>query len=174
MKLLIVYATEEGHTRKICRFLRDEAVDQGHRVELVNANDEPPQPAEFDKVVIASPIHIGKFHREARDFIHQYDLQLNLLPTAFVTVSLTASDKTDSKGMKELQRITEKFLAETAWRPNRVEHVAGALSFSKYGWVTAFIMQSIAKKHGELVDRDCDVEETDWEQVKRFASEFFV
>mmetsp|Transcript_53650 Transcript_53650/g.131467 ORF Transcript_53650/g.131467 Transcript_53650/m.131467 type:complete len:181 (-) Transcript_53650:1716-2258(-) len=173
MKALIIYGTEEGQTRKICRYLRDEAVAMGHVVDLVNANDEPPEPNDFDKVVLATPVHMGKFHKDIRAYVHQHDIKLNPLSSAFLTVSLAAANKEDKKGWDELVDSTNKFLGETAWKPNRLEHVAGALTYSKYGWISTFIMQHYAKKHGEDTDRHHDYEETDWGQLKTFASEFF-
>lgn len=42
MKLLIVYGTTEGHTRKIARFMEDVLQEAACKVTIADAPDEPP------------------------------------------------------------------------------------------------------------------------------------
>ena len=45
MKLLIVYGTTEGQTRKIARYMEDVLQDAGHKVTIADVTEEPPAPA---------------------------------------------------------------------------------------------------------------------------------
>ena len=48
MRILICYATTEGQTRKICRFVADHLMDKGHSVELLSADDGLDEASELD------------------------------------------------------------------------------------------------------------------------------
>ena len=48
MRILICYATTEGQTRKICRFVADHLMDNGHSVELLSADDGLDEASELD------------------------------------------------------------------------------------------------------------------------------
>ncbi len=52
MKVLIVYGTTEGQTRKIASFLKDETEKLGHQVTLTDSTNNPPLPVGYDVVLI--------------------------------------------------------------------------------------------------------------------------
>ena len=68
--------------------------------------------------------------------------------------------------------IIERLVAETGWRPHRVELVAGALPYTRYNFLVRFVMRRIARKEGGDTDTSRDYEYTDWSAVERFALEF--
>ncbi len=68
--------------------------------------------------------------------------------------------------------IVDKFVAETGWRPRRIELVAGALPYTQYNFLVRFVMRRISKAEGGDTDTSRDYEYTDWAAVDRFAVEF--
>jgi menaquinone-dependent protoporphyrinogen oxidase len=68
--------------------------------------------------------------------------------------------------------IVDKLLAETGWRPRRIELVAGALLYTRYNFLVRFVMRQISKAEGGDTDTSRDYEYTDWAAVDRFALEF--
>ena len=51
--------------------------------------------------------------------------------------------------------------------------VAGALPFTKYGWLKRLVMLRIARKQlGTDLDTRRDYEYTDWKDVRAFARDF--
>jgi menaquinone-dependent protoporphyrinogen oxidase len=72
----------------------------------------------------------------------------------------------------DAQRIAEAFPARLGWKPDVIEIVAGALMFSKYGFLRATALKIIAKKEMGSVDATRDTVFTDWNAVERFAREF--
>lgn len=68
--------------------------------------------------------------------------------------------------------MVDDFLVATGLTPVRSCRIAGALRYSKYGPVKRELMKRIAARAGGATDTSCDVEYTDWEQVRRFALEF--
>jgi menaquinone-dependent protoporphyrinogen oxidase len=68
--------------------------------------------------------------------------------------------------------VVNKFIAETGWRPRRIELVAGALPYTKYNFLVRYVMKRISAKEGGDTDTSRDYEYTDWNAVDRFAVEF--
>jgi menaquinone-dependent protoporphyrinogen oxidase len=166
MKLLIVYGTVEGQTRKICEYLRDEAKRAGHTVSLNDTTETHLHPEAFDAVIVGSSVHAEKYQDSVEHYVQEHHEVLNKIPGAFVSVSLTAASD-EPKSWNELEEMTKKFLDRTGWHPEYVEQVAGALRYSKYNFLKKFIMRMIAQKQGGDVDTSQDYEYTDWDQVKR-------
>lgn len=165
MKLLIVYGTTEGQTRKICRFLRDEALKAANKADISDASDHPRSPEGYDAVIIGASVHQGKYQASIENYVMHYAEKLNTKVSAFISVSLTAAIK-EEESWKELETITSDFLQKTGWEPTEVEQVAGALRYTQYDFLKKFIMRMIAKRSGGDTDTTHDHEYTQWEQVE--------
>jgi menaquinone-dependent protoporphyrinogen oxidase len=171
MRLLIVYGTTEGHTRKIAQFLKDEAEKKGINVTLCDASNEPEPPLFFNGVIVCSSIHIQKYQASVAHYVMTYSDKLNAVPLAFCSVSLTAAGD-EEKSWEELKKITVEFLHSTKWTPQFTEYVAGALLFTKYDFFKKYIMRMIAKKAGGNTDTSDDYVYTDWKKLSVFANAF--
>lgn len=165
MKLLIVYGTTEGQTRKICEFINDKAKESDHQVSLVNALESHIHPAAFDAVIIGASVHAGRYQAAVEHYVEENSQELNDKISAFLSVSLTAASD-EEESWEELRGQTEAFLNKTGWHPTFIEQVAGALRYTKYNFLKKFIMRMIAKKSGGSTDTSKDAEYTDWEQLK--------
>ncbi|GAA5520246.1 hypothetical protein LQ318_00855 [Aliifodinibius salicampi] len=165
MKLLIVYGTTEGQTRKICNYLRGKAVDNGHQVTIVDATGPDVNPNSFDATIIGASLHAEKYQYSVEHYVQEHHKSLNKMPTGFLSVSLTAVYD-DSQNQKELEKIANNFFDKTGWNPTFVEQVAGALRYTKYNFFKKIIMRMIAQKSGGSTDTSKDTEYTDWNQVK--------
>ena len=108
-----------------------------------------------------------------------YLAELQRIPGMFLSVSLeevTAEDATappEKRAAAEtnVKRTIDRFLTETGWHPLHVAAVAGALMFSKYNFITRFVMKRIAEKAGKPVDTTRDYEFTDWTKLDRLIEE---
>jgi menaquinone-dependent protoporphyrinogen oxidase len=168
MKLLIVYGTTEGQTRKICQFLKEEAEKLHHTVDLCDATEHPFTPStNFDAIIIGASVHMHKYQSAIEHYVKDHLTMLNKIPSAFVSVSLTAASD-DEVSWHELEAVTEDFLDHTGWKPGHVTQVAGALRYTKYDFFKKFIVRLIAKKAGRNTDTSQDYEYTDWNKVKGF------
>ncbi|MDZ7806444.1 MAG: flavodoxin domain-containing protein [Gracilimonas sp.] len=166
MKLLIIYGTVEGQTRKICERIKNEAKLNGHTVSLNNSTGPNLSPFGFDAIIIASSVHNEKFQDSIEQYAGDYAKVLNNIVGVFVTVSLTAAND-EPEGWKELEEITNDLLSRTGWHPTFIEHVAGAIRYSKYNYFKKFIVRNIAGRNGTQIDNSDDHEFTDWEQVNQ-------
>ena len=70
MKILIIYASTEGQTRKIAHFAFDYLTSKGHSVALVNARDAKDcDPQEFDAVLLAASVHAVQYQKEFLELV---------------------------------------------------------------------------------------------------------
>lgn len=171
MKLLILYGTTEGQTRKIARFIEDEVEQMGWSATICNLTEEVVYPKGFDAVVIASSIHMGKYQTAVADYAIRNAVELNKMPTAFISVSLTAAGD-DEESWKELHEITDHFLRHCEWRPARTLQAAGALKYTQYDWLKKTLLRMIAKNAGGSTDTTQDHEYTNWDEVRGFIKDF--
>ncbi|WP_137112061.1 flavodoxin domain-containing protein [Rhodobacter sp. SY28-1] len=162
MYLLIAYATTDGQTRKIARFAADRLAGQGHAVELLNVEDaEGLDLSRFDAAILAGSLHAGGYQKSLARFATAARIDLALMPTLFLAVSLSAAGQ-DPDDWAGLRKCLAGFEADTGWTPGRVEHVVGAFRFTEYDFFRAWAMRRIADQKGEPVEPGRDKEYTDW------------
>lgn len=171
MKLLVLYATTEGQTRKIAGFIDNEAQKLGWGVTVKDIVDGPIELEGFDAVLIGASVHMGKYQTAIADFVIRHASELNGKLSGFLSVSLTAAG-TDEESWKELHDITDHFLKHCDWMPQRTLQVAGALKYVEYDWLKRMLMRQIAKNAGGSTDTKRDHEYTNWEELKAFVGEF--
>ena len=172
MKVLILYASEEGHTGRIARFIEDEVKAVGHEVELMDADD--PAGLSFEDtgaVILAAPVHQRRHPRNFEALVSAYSESLNELKTLLVSVSLSAAF---AEGLEEAREYVVEMKMRTGLEPDAEILVAGAIRTSHYDF---FAMQVV--RHVVLRDRDIDpnLNEhvfTDWSALSKDISTFFV
>ena len=162
MKILVLYATTDGQTRKIARHVADGLADRGHGVELLEASDgQGLDLSRFDRAILAGSLHAGGYQAALAGFARDHAAALNAMPTLFLAVSLSAAGD-DAEDWAGLRACLEEFHRETDWTPSRTAHVAGAFRFSEYGFFRAWAMKRIAAQKDSSVDPHQDKEYTDW------------
>jgi menaquinone-dependent protoporphyrinogen oxidase len=167
MKVLIIYGSTEGQTKKIAGFLKEEAEKSGLEVTLTDSTDNPPAPAGYDLVLIGASVHMHKYQSAVLHYVKNNIAALNKTRSGFFSVSMAAASG-DAESRKELEGVTNAFLKETGWIPAQIEQVAGALMYTQYDFFKKLVMRLIAKRHGENTDTSGDHEYTDWTKLKAF------
>ncbi len=89
-------------------------------------------------------------------------------PTALFQVSLTSANP-DAEHTATAQMLIHDLIERTGCDPDLVGLFAGALVYTRYGWMKRRIMRSIARKEGGDTDLTRDYEYTDWAAVDQFA-----
>jgi menaquinone-dependent protoporphyrinogen oxidase len=178
----IVYATREGHSRKIADHLAARLRARGHVTDVVNARSTPHgfDLGRHDAAIVAASIHAGKHEPEMIEFVRKRRLALAGIPVAFLSVSLTETTAEDThatlearaKASADVKEMLERFFRETGYRPTHVKPIAGALLYTQYGVLKRFLMKFIAGKGGGPTDTSRDYEFTDWQALDRFADAF--
>ena len=166
MKILILYGTTEGQTRKVAEFAAKHLRDLGDTVTLADATDDTStiDLRAFDAAIIAASLHAGQYQAPVVHFARANHAWLNLMPAAFFSVSLSAagSDPEDLKGIAD---CAERFMAETRWTTAEVRHVAGAFRFTEYDFFKRWVMKLIAWEKGVKAEPGKDLELTNWEAL---------
>lgn len=173
MKVLLVYGTTEGQTRKIARFVADLLAQQGHQTLVVDAIDATAaaDPRGFDSVIIAASLHAGRYQSAVVHFVRQHLAAIDTRPNAFLSVSLAAvsDDEDDTLG---LERCVLDFSQQTGWTPQLIHHVAGAFRYTAYDFLKRWAMKYIAHRKGGPTDTSRDHELTDWADLAQFVGNF--
>ena len=165
MKLMIGYATSEGQTRKIARYIADRAMAAGHSVELIRREDaDEIDFGRFDGAILGGSLHAGHYQKVLSEFAADHVTALGALPTLFISVSLAAAGH-DAEDWRGLETILADFQEATGWTPAEVAQVAGAYMPSKYDVFRRFIMRRIVAGKDPQADLGSDKEYTDWKAL---------
>jgi menaquinone-dependent protoporphyrinogen oxidase len=169
----IVYASTHGHTGKIVGRIAETLRAEGLEVEVAELGERPERLiGHCDAALVAGSVHRGSHQPELVEFVRRHRRLLQDIPSAFVSVSLTAADDEDEELRAETRRMVDEFVEDTGWTPDRTATVAGAFQFSKYSPFERLVMRLIARRHGTEIDPWEDLELTDWPAVDQFARDF--
>ncbi len=166
MKILLLYGTTEGQTRKIAEFVAKRLRDIGDAVTLIDATGDTTlvDLRAYDAAVIAASLHAGQYQNPVVHFARVNHAWLNMMPTAFISVSLSAAG-TDPEDLKGIADCAERFKAETGWTTPAVHQVAGAFRFTEYDFFKRWVLKLIAWEKGVKVEPGKDVEFTNWDAL---------
>lgn len=168
-RILLVFHTSEGHTAKISERIADSLRSAGAEVEVREAESAPP-PSGYDAVVLGDSIHMQRHSRALRSFAQAHAETIAAMPSALFQVSMTSADH-DEEHDRLAHRYVADLLHDAEIDPDVVGLFAGALTYTRYGWIKRRIMQKIAASGGQPTDTSRDIEFTDWDEVDHFAED---
>ena len=172
MHVIVIYGTIEGQTRKIARNIAGTVQSAGHDVTVFDSADVEDVDTGFaDALIVAAPVHAGKYPSSLEYWIKANVDAINRTPSAFVSVSLSAVSGFPEEH-REIDSISNAFLAHTGWKPDAVHQAAGALRYLEYDFLKRLLMRHIVKKEGGPVDTSRDHEFTDWDKLAEFVAGF--
>ena len=180
-KIAVLYATREGHTRKIADRVAEDLRAAGLEAEAHNLADTPDVNLEgYAGAILAGSVHVGKHEKELTRFVKNHLDELDRIPTALLSVTLSEAgvERPDytveerAKAAADVQDLIDAFEKETGWHPGHEVPVAGALLYSQYNFLIRFVMKQIARIQRADTDTSRDYEYTDWASLDRFAKEF--
>jgi menaquinone-dependent protoporphyrinogen oxidase len=167
-KILILYSSTDGHTRKICNRLQQVIEQLGHQVTLVSIENESQVDLHaFDKIVIGASIRYGKHSPKITDFINRSKQLLDSKPNAFFSVNIVA--RKPEKNQPDSNPYLRKFLKKIAWHPKELAVFAGKLEYSKYSILDRTMIRLIMFITKGPTDPKVVIEFTDWQQVESFG-----
>jgi menaquinone-dependent protoporphyrinogen oxidase len=172
MTVLVLYATIEGHTRKIAERAAAKLEEAGQAVVLGDVREPGfAIPGRFDGVLICAPIHIGRYPSSVAQFLIDWKHALAQVPTALVSVSLAIHSES-AEERAEAETYPAKLEKKTGFHIAKVHHAAGALKYLEYDFFKRALMRQIAAKEGGSVDTSVDHEFTDWAALDAFVQNF--
>jgi menaquinone-dependent protoporphyrinogen oxidase len=166
--ILIIYATTDGQTAKICQRLQQVISQQGHQVTVVSIADQAGiDLASFDKIVIGASIRYGKHSPQVTAFIEGNRQILESKPNAFFSVNVVA--RKPEKSRPEQNPYLQKFLRKISWQPQQLAVFAGKIDYPSYRPIDRFMIRLIMWMTKGPTDPTAVVEFTDWQQVEEFG-----
>ncbi len=167
-KILIIYATTDGHTREICRRLKLVIEQQAHRVTLMSIGDERDVDVKpFDKIVLGASIRYGKHSKQVYEFIKRNEHILDGKPNAFFSVNVVA--RKPEKDQPETNPYLKKFLQQISWQPKELAVFAGKIDYQRCRFWDRLMIRLIMWMTKGPTDPNAVVEFTNWKQVETFG-----
>lgn len=166
-RILVVYHSAEGQTARIADRLRAVLDAEGLDVTCLTT-DAAPSPDGFAGVVVGDSIHAGEHSKQLTAYVSDHVERLNAMPAALFQVSLTSADDS-AESASEAGALVTKLLDATGFDPDVVARFAGALAYTRYGWMKRRLMHQIMRREGGETDTSRDHEYTDWDAVEGFA-----
>lgn len=172
-RVLVLFASNEGHTRVISKFVAAKLSEAGHEVTLTYAPeaDRRCEPAAFDLVLLAGSLHFGRYQNALISFASRHHAALNAMRSAFISVSLSAAG-THSRGRLDLEDAMASFSEETQWRPGVVHHAAGAIRHVAFDYFRELASIMLMERRDDHVDLAGDYDMTDYPALAEFALSF--
>jgi menaquinone-dependent protoporphyrinogen oxidase len=173
MKVVVLYGTTEGQTRKIAQFITSRLRSHGDAVTLLDATEATGAGdlADCDAAILAASLHAGRYQAPVIHFARTHKVRLSRLPSAFISVSLSAAGD-DPEDWKGIAACADEFKAATGWSSAEVYHVAGAFRFTEYDFFKRWAMKLIAWKKNVKVSPGKDLELTDWNALGETVDAF--
>ena len=167
-RILFLYATTDGHTRKICDRMRTLVQRQGNHGTLIAVADaEGIDLGRFDRIVVGGSIRYGHHDRLLMRWLARHKAVLDQMPNSFFSVNLVA--RKEEKRSPHTNPYLRKFLRKSAWHPQIAEVFAGRLDYPSYQPFDRFMIRLIMRMTGGPTDPTTVAEFTDWDRVQEFC-----
>ncbi len=172
-RVLIAYASREGQTEKIAKYIGERLAKRGlepHIVNLKLGQSEAEVPT-CGAAVIAGSVHRGRHDQELTGFIMRHAPTLRGGPSAFVCVSLSAASH-DPNDRAAIDELAQGFLYEVGWSPDEIKHVAGAVRDKQLNMLERYTVHAVMYQKDIPSDPSGDTELTNWQEVDDFSDGF--
>jgi len=170
--VLVTYATGEGQTAKVARFIDDVLSEEGFEVTTRHVGDTGGLDlADFDGVLVGASVNNQRHQPEAIAFIEDHVEALEAMPAGFFQLSLAQTVPFDFGGDIE-QEWVDAMVERTGWEPDLVGRFAGAVKYTQYNRLERLLFKLVARVTTGDTDTSRDYEYTDWAAVEAFATAF--
>lgn len=166
-KTAMIYATVDGHTRKICDRLQQVLEKYGQPVDLINIEDFDGDLSPYARVILGASIRYGVHDKQLIELINTRQKELESKRTAFFSVNLVA--RKPEKSSPETNPYVLKFFKKIAWKPDIAETFAGMLDYPRYSFFDRTMIRLIMWMTNGPTDPKTVKEYTDWEKVEAFG-----
>ncbi|WOF15700.1 hypothetical protein F1737_02850 [Methanoplanus sp. FWC-SCC4] len=98
-KILIAYATRYGSTTKIAETIQNKLSELGYETKTANILDIDSIES-YDAIIVGSPLNMGKWLPEAKEFMQFRKNELNKVPVIAFTTGITLKNPTEHNILK--------------------------------------------------------------------------
>jgi menaquinone-dependent protoporphyrinogen oxidase len=171
MTVLVAFATIEGQTAKIARFVESEVRKSGREVELVDVSGET-LPISFDgvsEVILAAPVHERRHPKPFEVFLAGQHDKLESRRTLLISVSLSAAFE---DGLDEANEYFVELKMRTGFTPDAEALVAGAVRPGSYDYFQSQIVRHVVLRDHDYEPGNSAHEFTDWNALSSCIADF--
>ena len=171
MSILIAYATIEGQTEKIARFLEARIKERGTPVTVYATSQVPDEInlEDYDKVILAASVHERRHPADFEVFLTVNRDQLNRRKTLLLSVSLSAAFP---EGLEEAQDYVDEMKMRTELDPDSEMLVAGAVRKKRYDYYATQVLQHVVLRGRDFDPTVQEHEFTDWDGLASTVDAF--
>ncbi|WP_108861403.1 flavodoxin domain-containing protein [Ruegeria sp. Alg231-54] len=171
MTVLIAFATIEGQTEKIARFISRVAKNAGFNAKLINT-DEMSSHVSLDdvvKVVLLAPVHERRHPKSFEAFVASNRDALMKRKSLVLSVGLKAAF---ASGREEARDYLNEMLMRTGFEPDATALVSGAVKPENYGYFEREILKHVVLLGQKIDPRDGAQEFTNWDELMSIVIDF--
>ena len=171
MNLLIAFASVEGQTAKIARFISTIASKCGYKAHLLNTDEQasPRQIDDFHRTILVAPVHERRHPKSFETFLKTHSDALVAQKTLMLSVSLKAAF---ASGHEEAADYLAEMLLRTQFQPNKTALIAGAVRPEAYGYFEKEIVRHVVLLGQKVNPNEGPREFTDWDQLSAIVTDF--
>ncbi|MCX7976286.1 MAG: hypothetical protein N2646_04350 [Bellilinea sp.] len=159
-KVLVAYSTRAGSTAEIAATIGQTLSQRGFSVDVLPVKKQP-NPADYQAVILGSPIRMGSWLPEMVSFIKENRSLLEKLPLALFTVHMLNSGDDEQSRTNRLAYLN----AIREWVTHAEEvYFLGKMELAKLSFLDRFISNAMKAKDEDL---------RDWNAIQTFASSVF-
>lgn len=160
-KVLVAYSTRAGSTAEIAATIGQTLSQRGFSVDVLPVKKQP-NPADYQAVILGSPIRMGSWLPEMVSFIKENRSLLEKLPLALFTVHMLNSGDDEQSRTNRLAYLN----AIREWVTHAEEvYFLGKMELAKLSFLDRFISNAMKAKDEDL---------RDWNAIQTFASSVFI
>lgn len=160
-EVLIVYATELGHTRRIAERVAAEMRSAGHRPTVASTDAAPP-PGSFDAVIVGAAVRASAFIPPIERYTREHAGPMGHRPSGLFSVC--APDDHDDRACRDaLDAYLRDLQHDTGWHPDVIASFAGVRPYTHIG----VAHQVLGTEAGAMDDSEPGA--TDWDAVSGFV-----
>lgn len=171
MNVLIVYATVEGQTGKIARFISDLLISEGNSVTRVDAGDKTADVSfeNVDKIILAASVHERRHPKAFEVLVAANAKKMAGFDTLMLSVSMNAAFP---EGLEEAQDYVDEMKMRTGLETTKDALVAGAVRNTEYDYYAAQVVRHVVMRGRDYNPASDAHEFTDWPQLEKVVTSF--
>lgn len=171
MKVVIVFASLEGQTRKIAHFAQNMLRNAGHEVALFDVADKTINIdlENADRIILAGSVHERRHPIALEIFLAAHRHVLEMRPTLLISVSLSAAFP---EGLEEAEDYLVEMMMRTRFTPSHRALIAGAVRTKKYDYFAQQVVRHVVLRGRDYDPKEKEHEFTDWSRLEATLWDF--
>lgn len=153
--VLVTYSTVAGSTTEIAQFIANTLSENGFNVECLHTGNVN-SVKDYDLVIIGSPIYMGSWRKESKNFVTEFQNDLNETKTAFFLTCLALNK--EKPDFSQIEKYLEK--ERNIVNPISEGRFKGKMDYSKLSFMHKLVAKMVGAKEGDF---------REWDEIKSWT-----